>query len=43
MNYGGKNFDIPKPIISSNKISNYNSTISFICYTNKTMLHDPFT
>ncbi|CAD8097127.1 unnamed protein product [Paramecium primaurelia] len=43
MNYGGNNLDIPKPIISSNKISNYNSTISFICYTNKTMLHDPFT
>lgn len=43
MNYGGYNSDIPKPILSSHKISNYNSTFSFICYTNKTKFNDPLT
>ncbi|CAD8169551.1 unnamed protein product [Paramecium pentaurelia] len=43
MNYGGKHVDIPKTIFQSTKISNYNSTLSFICYTNKTKFHNPYT
>ncbi|CAD8199816.1 unnamed protein product [Paramecium octaurelia] len=43
MLYGGDGDNIPQHIISGNKISYYNSTISFICYTNKTKFNDPFT
>ncbi|CAK83811.1 unnamed protein product (macronuclear) [Paramecium tetraurelia] len=43
MLYGGKDNDIPQAIISPDKISKYNSTISFICYTNKTKFNDILT
>ncbi|CAD8115694.1 unnamed protein product [Paramecium sonneborni] len=42
MNYGGINSKIP-PSIQSSKIGIYNTTLSYLCYTNKTKFHQPST
>ncbi|CAD8166594.1 unnamed protein product [Paramecium pentaurelia] len=42
MNYGGVNAKIPKSI-QTTKLGIYNTTLSCLCYTNKTKFHSPYT